>query len=121
MKLSPLRGRKVVDRVRRKGRKWRGKHMGITLIAGRPPLAKHDGLYAGTSASTKLNKSAVKRNKMRRRCREALRTTLKDTTKNQKLTTKNLSVQLLIQPRSSSLSCDFDELLADAEAFFSTL
>jgi ribonuclease P protein component len=88
--------------------------MGITLISGTPPLALHDGVYVGTSASTKLNKSAVKRNIMRRRCREALRITA---LKAQKLP----SYQLLIQPRSSSLSCDFDELRKDAEAFFQTL
>jgi ribonuclease P protein component len=109
MKLKGLRGRKVVDRVRRRGDRWRGKHMSITYV-----VSNNEGLLVGTSASKKLHKSAVKRNKMRRRCREALRVTTKEST-------KNLNVQLLITPRSSSLTCDFNELRSDAEAFLNHL
>ena len=119
MKITGLRGRKVVDRVRRKGKRWRGKHMNITYVVNgtladtRYKTQETRAVLVGTSASTKLNKSAVKRNRMRRRCREALRVTIKDPTKNQKLTTKNLRLQLLLQPRSSSLTCDFVELRSD--------
>lgn len=74
------------------------------------PSAPTDTLLVGTSASTKLHKSAVKRNRMRRRCREALRLTVK-----QEKTIP--SCQLIISPRSSSLQCDFGELLKDAESF----
>jgi len=125
IKMQGLRGRKVVDRVRRHGKKWKGKHMGICYVvnrrnehlpAGRQGLTiNNEQLLVGTSASKKLHKSAVKRNKMRRRCREALRVTIKEQTNNQKLITPNL--QLLLQPRSSSLKCDFEELKADTNRF----
>ncbi|MCH8869754.1 MAG: ribonuclease P protein component, partial [Chloroflexi bacterium] len=77
MKLSRLSGRKLVDRLRRRGTAWRGKTMKITYMIG-VPRGKKDGFYVGTQASTKLHKSAVKRNRMRRRCREALRLYCKD-------------------------------------------
>ena len=142
MNLSPLRGRKVVDRVRRRGDKWRGKHMQVTYVMGAPRLSTQlcsfrasksgakvederverqrsfvrgkQGIFLGTSASIKLNKSAVKRNRMRRRCREALRITAKELN-------KLPTCQLIMSPRSSSLVCDFTELRSDAEAFFAHL
>ncbi|HLC75664.1 MAG TPA: ribonuclease P protein component [Candidatus Peribacterales bacterium] len=143
MQLSHLRGRKIVDRVRSKGARFRGKHMNITYVMGMPRttmgknLSTHssfDGRYAsaqdsfaptsvgrqgkhffvGTTASTKLDKSAVRRNRMRRRCREALRLTAKE---RQKLPV----CQLLISPRSSSLDCAFQELQRDAVEFLTSL
>ncbi|MEK7590965.1 MAG: ribonuclease P protein component, partial [Patescibacteria group bacterium] len=111
MRLSRLRGRKIVDHVLRKGMLWKGKHMSVRFLMGAPRHPHVDqtkGLYTGLVASTKLDASAVKRNRMRRRCREAFR-----------ITVKNLPdrspVKLLILPRSSSLTCTFGELLTDAE------
>ncbi|OGG91278.1 ribonuclease P protein component [Candidatus Kaiserbacteria bacterium RIFCSPLOWO2_12_FULL_53_8] len=118
MQLSSLRGRKTVERVRHKGQCFRGQHMHVTYILGasRRGVARYapTGLFVGTAASTKLDKSAVKRNRMRRRCREALRLAVKPE--------KTLPLcQLIIVPRSSSLQCDFEELLKDAKAFLSHL
>ena len=118
-----LRGRKVVDRVRKRGSKWRGKHMMMIYLpldaaqkrleAGSYQLkAVSCQLLVGAIAPTTLHKSAVKRNRMRRRCREALRVELG--TGDWGL---EASVQLLIAPRSSSLTCDFGELLHDARNF----
>ncbi len=73
-----------------------------------------EGFYVGTFASSKLHKSAVKRNRMRRRCREALRKTVRE---REKLPT----VQLLLSPRSPSLTCDFGDVVADVESFLSSL
>jgi ribonuclease P protein component len=71
-------------------------------------------IYVGTFASVKLHKSAVKRNRMRRRCREALRTALLDK--------KSFpTVQLLMSPRSSSLTCDFADIQSDVTAFLSSV
>jgi|GEM_PF-3814173 ribonuclease P protein component len=79
---------------------------------------KSDGkLFVGTSASTKLDKSAVRRNKMRRRCREALR----NTTKKHSSASFESSLQLILTPKYSSLTCDFEELLKDSEALISHL
>lgn len=118
MKLSRLSGRKQNDWLRAKGRVWKGKHMTIRFLPGAP---KHpnvnptmSAIYVGTVASTKLDKSAVKRNRMRRRCREALRITLK---KHANLPT----IQLLIAPRSSSLQCTFEDIVSDVAAFLSTI
>jgi len=72
------------------------------------------GLYIGVLTSTKLHKSAVKRNRMRRRCREAMRLAVLSKE-------KMPSVQLLLLPRSSSLSAPFDELLADAGHLIASL
>lgn len=124
MNLSGLRGRKVVERVRSKGQRFRGKHMSITYVMGAPRTeslstrvypersrgTRGERIFVGTAASTKLDKSAVKRNRMRRRCREALRLAVK-----QEKTIP--SCQLIIVPRSSSLTCAFDELIADANNF----
>jgi ribonuclease P protein component len=109
----------------KRGEVWRGKHMKITYLAATPTSEKwkmeNGKLFVGTIASTKTEKSAVKRNRMRRRCREALRITVKEVTKNQKRATRNFRVQLLISPRSSSLTCDFRELLKDMELFLTVL
>lgn len=118
MQLSRLHGRKVNERVLRKGNVWKGKAMTIRWFPGHP---KHPGaipgtraIYAGTVASAKLHKSAVKRNRMRRRCREALRTAVRE---REDLAT----VQLLILPRSSSLDCAFPEIQQDIRSFLSVL
>lgn len=117
MQLKRISGRKRVDRVLRHGKIWRGKHMSIHFLPGAPkhPLVDPDAkaVYAGVSASAKIDKSAVKRNRMRRRTREALRTFVKD---------GNFPVlQLIIRPRSSSLKCQFEELNLDISTFFSSL
>ncbi len=117
MKLLRLRGRKICDRLIRQGQSWKGRHMTIRWAAGHPrhPAAGQgsDGVYAGTLASTRLDKSAVKRNRMRRRCREALRTALLGYT-------QMPATQLLIAPRSSSLTAPFEELERDIQAFLSS-
>ncbi len=117
MKLERLRGRKICDAVLRRGRVWKGKHLSIRFLPGAPRHPAADAsaaaLYVGTLASTKLDKSAVKRNRMRRRCREALRVALKDSP-------KIPSLQLLIVPRSSSLTCAFPEIQTDIRNFLST-
>ncbi len=118
MQLLRLRGRKVCDRVLRHGALWKGKNLHIRWLPGHPrhPAAKtgEAAVYAGTVASTKLDKSAVKRNRMRRRCREALRLELRGTT-------TIPTVQLLILPRSSSLKAPFSAIQADIRLFLSFL
>jgi ribonuclease P protein component len=116
MKLSRLRGRKVCDRVMRNGKVWKGKTMMIRWLPGAPRTLPPgtQGFFIGTFASTKLHKSAVKRNRMRRRCREALRTIVSES---DKLPT----VQLLLSPRSPSLTCDFHDISSDVHAFLSTI
>ncbi len=117
MKLLRLRGRKICDRLIRLGFVWKGRHMTIRWLPGHPrhPAAQRasEGIYAGTLASTKLDKSAVKRNRMRRRCREALRISLL------RYTTIS-TTQLLIAPRSSSLAAPFVALEQDIQAFLSS-
>ncbi len=118
MQLLRLKGRKICDRVLRQGRVWKGRNLNVRWLEGHPrhPSARPSGpaLYVGTIASTKLDKSAVKRNRMRRRCREAFR-----------LIAGSMDIpatlQLLIAPRSSSLSCPFAELESDARAFLTTV
>lgn len=114
MKLSRLRGRKVNEYLRREGNVWRGNTMTIRWLRGAPrhPNINPEtvAIYAGTAASTKLHKSAVKRNRMRRRCREALRKTVRE---RDSLPT----VQVLMSPRSKSLECDFGEIVSDIERF----
>ena len=116
MQLLRLRGRKICDHVLRKGRVWKGKHITVRSLPGHPrhPAARRDVpvVYVGTIASTKLDKSAVKRNRMRRRCREALRLLLRETD------LQIQSIQLLLAPRSSSLWAPFPELQDDLRAFF---
>lgn len=115
MKLQRLSGRKTNDLVRRKGRPWKGKTMVIRVLPGSPKtLPEQTGIFLGSQASVKLHKSAVKRNRMRRRCREALR---KEIAQYDTLPT----VQLLLSPRSSSLTCAHSDIQADVQAFLSTL
>ena len=120
MQLLRLPGRKNCDRVRTKGALWKGKHLFVRWLHDAPknldsvPVAS--AVYVGSIASTKLDKSAVKRNRMRRRCREALRLALK-----QRAAASPNSVQLLLLPRSSSLSCAFDELATDIAHFLSSV
>jgi len=79
-----------------------------------PARGTPDGFYIGTVTSTKLHKSAVVRNRMRRRCREALRL-------ESAIATKQVSAQLLLLPRSSSLSAHFSELEHDARTLLRSL
>lgn len=126
MQLYRLSGRKVCERVKQKGFLWKGKHMQARMIRGLPrtlPESAPQGLYIGVLTSTKLHKSAVKRNRMRRRCREAVRIVLKRAARETSRDGQPLSrsVQLLLLPRSSSLSAPFDEILADAEHVIASL
>ncbi len=115
MKLQRLHGRKVNDLVLRKGKVWKGNTLVVRFIMGPPKNSqKKEGVFVGVLTSLKLNKSAVKRNKMRRRCREALRKAIKEY---QDFST----VQLLLCPRSSSLTCTFSEIVKDVEEFLSSL
>ena len=118
MKLLRLRGRKLCERVLRQGRPWKGKTMTIRWMRGAPRYPAVNpatpALYVGTVASTKLHKSAVKRNRMRRRCREALRVLLKEW--------PDLApAQLLIVPRSSSLDAPFPDIQRDIRMFLTIL
>lgn len=117
MKLQRLSGRKRCEYVLKKGRTWKGTHMRVSYIKGPPrypdSTISEEGVYMGITTSRKLDKSAVKRNRMRRRVREAFRLYLKDR--------KAPSIQLIAQPKSSSLECDFAEIASDASAFFSSL
>jgi RNase P protein component len=116
MHLHRLHGRKTAAFLLRKGNVWKGKTMivrwlpGAPRIKGRPPLPP--GLYVGTFASAKLHKSAVKRNRMRRRIREAWRIHVKDI---DDLPT----AQLLISPRIASLDAPFPDIRADVRSFLS--
>lgn len=121
VKLKHLRGRKLNAHVMRKGRVWKGdtlvvRWLPIIFKDGVDPavIKKNSGLFVGTMASAKLNKSAVKRNRMRRRCKEALRKAVIDRNEND-------AVQLLLCPRSRSLTCDFSDIQSDVERFLSTL
>lgn len=120
MILLRLRGRKTCDRVIAKGYVWKGKTMIIRWLPGAPPRMPKDrpALYLGTLASTRLHKSAVKRNRMRRRCKEAFRLALKE---QGGVASQNISFQLLVSPRSSSLSCAFGDIRGDVSRFVSTL
>ena len=121
MQLLHLRGRKTCDFVLRKGTLWRGRTMNIRWLPGmpqnmrpRPGERSPRGLFIGTFASLSLSKRAVDRNRMRRRCREALRIVIREET-------EFPSVQLLLSPRSSSLSCDFQDIIHDVRSFLSSL
>lgn len=118
MQFERLSGRKVNDAVLRKGRVWKGKTMTIRWLPGHPKRPGVDRaketVYLGTFASAKLDKSAVKRNRMRRRCREAIRLELK-------VREKLPSVQLLACPRSASLDSPFEVIQNDISQFLSTL
>lgn len=117
MRLLRISGRKRVELLLKRGRSWRGKHLNIKFLMGAPKHPNVDpnasAVYAGFMTPVKLDKSAVKRNRMRRRCREALRRYIKEES--------FPTVQLIIKPSSSSLKCHFAELTADISTFFSTL
>ncbi|OGJ68933.1 hypothetical protein A3H90_02355 [Candidatus Peribacteria bacterium RIFCSPLOWO2_02_FULL_55_36] len=121
VKLLRLRGRKVCDRVLWKGKVWKGQIMFIRWLPGAPSHpaahAREEAVYVGTLASRKLSKKAVERNRMRRRCREALRIVLKEYAPRN----SEMSVQLLLCPRSPSLHASFHLLREDIERFLSTL
>ena len=157
MLLLRLRGRKICDKVIAKGNVWKGKHMMVRWLPGAPFLERNGSgdatalrLYMGTLASTRLHKSAVKRNRMRRRCKEAFRLALKDIQSNEVAEGSpstgsglpggallrerraherktvgfpfmNGSFQLLVTPRSSSLSCAFGDIQVDVRRFLSSL
>lgn len=113
-----LRGRKRCDLIRTKGTVWKGTQMVVRCLPGRLPgetVRKEGSIYVGSFAGAKLDKSAVNRNRMRRRCKEAFRLALAESTHQYPATC------LLIAPRSSSLHCDFAELQRDATFFLSTL
>lgn len=121
MKLHHLKGRKTSDYLLRKGKVWKGKTMTAYWLPGTPPVPKgkkgsamRPGLYVGTFASVKLHKSAVVRNRMRRRIREALRTFLQKQT-------EAPSAQLLLTPRSASLKAPFRDIETDVSVFLSLL
>ena len=117
MKLLHLSGRKTCDYVMRKGNVWKGKTMIARWLSGAPRLEKKNvkgSIYLGTFASVKLHKSAVKRNRMRRRCREAIRRLTKDLP-------ECLPVQLLITPRIASLDSSFELIENDVQLLLSAL
>lgn len=114
-----LSGRKICDTVLRKGVVWRGKTFVARSLSGVPPhkgrpQPNEPGIYLGTFASAKLHKSAVKRNRMRRRCREAIRLALKNIE-------NPPSFQLLVTPRIASLDAPFDDIQIDVAHFLSQL
>lgn len=121
MKLERLRGRKINEHVLRKGRLWKGKTMMIRWLPGSPHHPHVDpsqnALYIGTVTSLRLDKSSVKRNRMRRRCREAFRLTLKDW----KDVGPSAPIQLLVIPNSSSLGAPFADIQADVSRFLTQM
>lgn len=118
MKPSSLSGRKTCDLLLRRGATWKGKFFVVRWMPGAPRNRQKTGgapaVYLGTFASAKVSKSAVERNRMRRRCREAFRLLLKDID-------SFGPVQLLISPRVASLKSPFDDVLSEARAFLSSL
>lgn len=121
VKMRRLRGRKICDRVLRKGHVWKGQTMLMRWLPGAPlhpaVRSRESTVYVGTVASRTLSKSAVARNRMRRRCREALRTVLKEHIPRD----SSVSIQLLLCPRSPSLETPFPLLKKEIEQFLSTL
>lgn len=118
MNLERLRGRKICEKLQRQGKLWKGQNFSVRFAYGHPRHPAADiskpAVYVGTLASTKLDKRAVVRNRMRRRCREALRITLKEL--------DGLpAVQLLILPRTASLTVPFTELEKDIRSFLTQL
>ena len=113
--LKRLSGRKACDYVLRRGSKWKGKTFNASWLPGPPRLhAGKTGLYVGTFASVKLHKSAVARNRMRRRIREALRITVKNMA-------DVTSAHLLLIPRSSSRDAPVDDVVRDMRSFLLAL
>jgi len=119
MRLSHLHGRKTCDRVRTKGKVWRGNMMVIRWLSEDSYSVQEalspSAIFLGTYAPQTLHASAVKRNRMRRRCREAFRLVLRE------YTSPFPSVQVLVCPRSASLSAPFTDILADVRHFLSLL
>lgn len=116
--LLHLRGRKRCDTIRTKGIAWKGRHMVVRWMKGHleGEIARPEGsVYVGSFAGSKLDTSAVNRNRMRRRCKEAFRLALS------KIDRTLPPTCLLIAPRSSSLNCAFDELEREATFFLSTI
>ncbi len=110
MHLLHLRGRKNCDRVLRQGKRWSGKALAAVWVCGEPKTSATSvaGIYCGTVVPASVDASAVRRNTMRRRCREALRLTLAA------WNGPDLPVaQLLLRPRSASLSAPFGDLLQE--------
>jgi ribonuclease P protein component len=115
MKLMRLHGRKTSDFLLRKGRVWKGKTFTAYWLPGPPKReGERRGLFVGTFASAKLDKSAVRRNRMRRRVREALRVAVQNTT-------VNTSAQLLVTPRSASLTTSFLDMQKEVHTFLTQL
>ncbi|TSC80628.1 MAG: ribonuclease P protein component [Candidatus Peregrinibacteria bacterium Gr01-1014_25] len=114
--LLRLSGRKTCERVLRQGRVWKGPLFSARWIAGEPRNTRnpHRGLFIGTVVPASLDKSAVRRNRMRRRCREAMRTIIRDGA-------PVPTAQLLLLPRSASLNAPFPELQAQARALLTAL
>ena len=110
MKLSRLSGRKRNAWLLRSGNVFRGKTLMARWHKSAPRHPHIDpeatGIYVGTLASTKLDKSAVKRNRMRRRCREALRKAVIDWP-------AFGPVQIVLAPKKQSLDCSWSEIEAD--------
>lgn len=117
MPLERLHGRKVNDYLLRKGRVWKGKTMIVRWLPGPPrSLEKvpQQGIHLGTMMSAKSEKSAVLRNRMRRRVREAFRLHVQ---KGGSFPT----VQLLVSPTRASLDSPFALLEQDVQRFLSAL
>lgn len=119
MRIQRLRGRKTNEQLLRKGRMWRGRTMTIRYDL-RPPrnapaLQQQNAVcYLGSFAPRSLDKSAVRRNRMRRRCREAMRMHVSEC---HTLPT----IQLLIAPRSASLRSPSSDIQADVRDFIASL
>lgn len=125
LSLKRLSGRKVCERVKLKGMSWKGKHLHARFlrVTPRAALLSSPTIFLGLVTSAKLHPSAVKRNRMRRRCKEALRILLKEAHERSggTFSKDSLSVQLLLLPRSSSLSAPFTELQADVSSLLQFL
>lgn len=118
MKLLRLHGRKTSEYLLRKGKVWKGKTFTAYWLPTPPRHPSTNlnqrGLYVGTFASAKLHKSAVMRNRMRRRIREALRVTVKELE-------KMPVAQLLLTPRSASLDAPFEDIERDVRTLLALL
>ena len=118
MKLSRLHGRKSATLLLDRGHVWKGQTMVIWWLPQAPRHPAVDrtalGLYVGTLASKKLHTSAVKRNRMRRRCREALRVQAAS----EEL---KMPVMMLVIPRIRSLTCDYTDIVDDVREFLKAL
>jgi len=114
VKLRRLRGRKTSARILRDGAVWKSRTFVARWIAGPPRGETAAGLFVGTFASGKLSKSAVERNRMRRRCREALRRAVRERDEVR-------TAQVLLSPRKTSLDCPFRDIEEDVGKFLAVL